>query len=300
MSQHLGELVALMTATFWAFSSLFFARASEQVGSQAVNRTRLLLATGFLSLAHRLLEGSFFPNPIGFERWGWLALSAIFGLVLGDGLLFYAYTQIGPRRAMLLMAAVPVISTFLAWVFLGETLRAIEILAIAITITGISWVIMERQPAGITSQQPRSFATGVLCGLGAAVGQALGLILSKQGMVGGFPALSASLIRVTTAAGIIWILATLQHQAGTTIKALRKPESRNPILAGTIFGPVLGMTLSLVAVQTSEVGIASTLMALSPVLLLPLTYWQFHERVTLRAVMGTVTAMCGVAILFLM
>ncbi|MBN1920926.1 MAG: DMT family transporter [Anaerolineae bacterium] len=260
MSQHLGELVALITATLWAFSSLFFTRASHQVGSQAVNRVRLLLATIFLSLAHRLLQGTFFPVAIDAQRWGWLTLSAIIGLVLGDGLLFYTYTLIGPRLAMLLMAAVPVISTLVAWVFLGETLQGIEMLAIAITVTGIGWVVMERQPSHDLPQQPRRFATGILCGLGAAAGQAFGLILSKQGMFGGFPALSASLIRVTTAAAIIWLLAIAQRQAGATLSTLRKPDSRNPILVGTIFGPVMGMTLSLVAVQASEVGIASTLM----------------------------------------
>lgn len=300
MSQHLGELVALFTATLWAFSSLFFTRASRQVGSQAVNRARLLLATAFLSLAHLLLQGTLFPTAVGAQRWGWLTLSAIIGLVLGDGLLFYTYTLIGPRLAMLLMAAVPVISTLFAWVFLGEMLQGIEILAIAITVTGIGWVVMERQPASDLPEQPRKFATGILCGLGAAAGQALGLILSKQGMFGGFPALSASLIRVTTAAAIIWILAIFQRQASSTLNALRESGSRTPILAGTILGPVLGMTSSLVAVQTSEVGIASTLMALSPVLLLPLTYWQFHERITPRAVLGTLSAMCGVAMLFLL
>ncbi len=299
MSPHFGEFAALMTATLWTLTSLVFTIASKRVGSQVVNRVRLLLATGFLSLAHRTVEGQFFPLDAGLERWGWLTLSALFGLVIGDGLLFYSYTQIGPRLATLLMATVPVISTLLAWIFLNEMLHTAELLAIAVTVAGIGWVVLERQTLVPDRERQRVSAMGVLCGLGAATGQALGLILSKRGMVGDFPALSASLIRVTMAASLIWIVAVLQRKAGITLKALQDPQSRNPILAGTVGGPVLGMTLSLVAVQASEVGIASTLMALSPVLLLPLARWQLQEQITLRAVMGTLVAMVGVAVLFL-
>ena len=81
---------------------------------------------------------------------------------------------------------------------------------------------------------------------------------------------------------------------------MRDSQTRNPILLGTIFGPSLGMTLSLVAVQLSEVGIASTLMALSPVMMLPIAHWQLQERITARAVVGTLAAMCGVGMLFLL
>lgn len=305
MIPRLGEFVALLTALLWAFTSIFFALASQRAGSQVVNRARLLLATGFLSLAHRLLQGQFFPTALGLDRWGWLTLSAVTGLVLGDGLLFYAFTQIGPRLSMLLMATVPVISTFLAWIFLGEVLHAPQLLAIAITVTGVAWVVLERQsptPAAspLPRARPRAFTVGVLCGLGAAIGQALGLILSKEGMNGGFPALSASLIRVTTATVIIWIVAAFQGEAGATLKALGNAPSRNLILGGTLFGPVFGMTLSLVAVQASAVGIASALMALSPVLLLPLARWQFQERISARAALGTLAALGGGAMIFLL
>lgn len=300
MNSHLGELVALITAVLWTFTSLFFARASQHIGSQAVNRLRLLLATGCLSLTHFLLEGTFFPVHATPERWGWLALSAIIGLALGDGLLFYAYTLIGPRLAMVLMATVPVMSVLLAWLFLGETLNTTELLAIFITVIGVGWVVLEQQPAEDPDTQRRASVPGLLCGLGAAAGQAIGLILSKRGMTGDFPALSASLIRVTVASLSVWIIALPRREVGSTLRALRDPQTRNPILLGTIFGPSLGMTLSLVAVQLSEVGIASTLMALSPVMMLPIAHWQLQEHITARAVIGTLAAMCGVGMLFLL
>jgi drug/metabolite transporter (DMT)-like permease len=126
----------------------------------------------------------------------------------------------------------------------------------------------------------------------------LGLILSKWGMIGDFPALSASLMRLTTASAVIWLWALIQGQLRPTVEGLRIRRTRWAIVVGTVTGPFIGMTLSLAAVQLAPVGIASTLMSLSPVILLPLAHWIFKERITQRAIAGTVVAMVGVAMIF--
>jgi drug/metabolite transporter (DMT)-like permease len=63
-------------------------------------------------------------------------------------------------------------------------------------------------------------------------------------------------------------------------------------------GPFLGVWLSLIAIQRTEVGVASTLMGLSPIFLLPIGYLVFSERFGWRAVSGTMIAMVGVWLLF--
>jgi drug/metabolite transporter (DMT)-like permease len=117
-------------------------------------------------------------------------------------------------------------------------------------------------------------------------------------MSGDFPALSASLMRLTTASVVIWLWALIQGQVGPTVEGLRNKRARWAIVGGTLTGPFMGMTFSLVAVQFTHVGIASTLMALSPVFLLPLSRWIFKERISQRAIVGTVVAMVGVAMIF--
>jgi drug/metabolite transporter (DMT)-like permease len=275
-----------------------FTIASKQVGSQLVNRVRLLLAAFFLAITHLLWQGQVLPIHAEPSRWGWLGLSAISGLVVGDGLLFQAFILIGTRLSMLLMTLVPVIGTLLAWVFLGETLSLLEISAIIVTVGSVAWVVSERGNSNLGGSNPRNYALGVLCGVGSAFGQALGLILSKRGMGGDFPALSASLIRLTTASVVIWLWALIHGQLRPTIEGLRIRQARRAIVGGTLVGPFIGMTFSLVAVQLTQVGIASTLMALSPVILLPLAHWIFKERITQRAIVGTVVAMVGVAMIF--
>lgn len=298
MQTYLGEIAALTTAVCWAFTSLLFTIASKQVGSQLVNRVRLPLAALFLAVTHLLWQGQVLPIHAEPSRWGWLGLSAIIGLVVGDAMLFQAFVLIGTRLAMLLMTLAPVIGALLAWVFLGETLSLLEIAAIVVTVGSVAWVVSEQRNSNTVDGNPRSYAIGVLCGIGGASGQALGLILSKRGMSGDFPALSASLIRLTTASVVIWLWALIQGQLRPTIEGLRIRRARWAIVGGTLMGPFIGMTFSLAAVQLTQVGIASTLMALSPVILLPLARWIFKERITQRAIVGTMVALVGVAMIF--
>lgn len=311
METYLGETAGLITALFWAFTSIFFTLAGREVGSRTVNRIRLLMAVPLLALIHLFTQGALIPLNASTTRWGWLAVSALAGLVIGDGLLFYAFTQIGARLSMLLMALNPIIGALLAWGFLGERLRPVELAGIALSVTGVAWVVMERRrpprarsvlAKGATQAidpLDRTYLLGVLCGLGAATGQAVGLVLSKQGMRGGFPSLSASLMRVMVATVATWIGAAVRRDARTSFRALRDRRTLSFVVGGTLVGPVFGMTLSLVAVKFSQVGIASTLMALSPVLMLPLSHWIFGERITWRAAVGTLIAMAGVALLFM-
>ena len=298
MQTYLGEIAALATAVCWAATSLSFTIAGKQVGSQLVNRVRLPLAAFFLTITHLLWQGQALPIHAEPSRWGWLGLSAISGLVVGDALLLQAFVLIGTRLSMLLMTLVPVIGALLAWVFLGETLSLLEIGAIIVTVSSVAWVVSEQGNSNSVDGNPRSYVIGVLCGIGGAFGQALGLILSKRGMAGSFPALSASLMRLLVASAVIWLWALMKGQLRPTIEGLRIRSARWAILGGTVAGPFIGMTLSLAAVQLAPVAIASTLMALAPVILLPLAHWIFKERITQRAIVGTAVAMVGVAMIF--
>ena len=298
MQVYLGEIAALTTAVCWAATSLFFTIAGKQVGSQLVNRVRLPLAAFFLAITHLLWQGEVLPIHAEPSRWGWLGLSAISGLVLGDAMLFHAFVLIGVRLSMLVMTLAPVIGALLAWVFLGETLSLLEIGAVIVTVSSVAWVVSEQRNSNSVGSNSRSHVIGVLCGIGGAFGQALGLILSKRGMAGDFPALSASLMRLTMASVVIWLWALMQGQFCPTIEGLRIRRARWAIVGGTVAGPFIGVTLSLAAVQLTHVGIASTLMSLSPVFLLPMSHWIFKQSITPRAVVGTVAALVGVAMIF--
>jgi drug/metabolite transporter (DMT)-like permease len=296
----IGEIAALGTALFWSLTSIQFTQAGRRIGSGRTNRIRLVLAVAYLLLAHLLLYGELWPTQAEPFRWGWLGVSGVMGLVLGDASLFQSFITIGPRRGMLMMTLAPVISTLVAWGWLGETLHPVEIGAILLTVGGIAWVVSEREQGQQNSvESGRQYGWGVLFGLGGATGQALGLVLAKQGLVGGFPSLSATLIRMLVATGALWLVTLVRGQAGETWRALKDGKALKSVMGGSLTGPFLGVWLSMVAVQRAHVGIASTLMALSPIMLIPLTHWIYGERISPRSIAGTVVALAGAAIIFM-
>ena len=247
---------------------------------------------------HLLIYGDLIPLDAEPFRWWWLGLSGCIGLVIGDSLLLQAFALIGTRITMLLLSLVPIFSSLLAWIFLNEVLNNFEIVAIIITIGGISWVVSEKNNSSAKLSQ-RMYIIGLLLGIGGAVGQAVGLVIAKKGIVGNFPALSANLIRIISATLLIWLFAVIRGTSISSIKCFRIKFAIYPIFGGSVFGPFLGVWLSLVAIKFASIGIASTLMALPPIFLIPLTHWIFKERISLRAVIGTVIAVAGVAIIFL-
>jgi len=302
VSLPIGELAGLTTSICWSFTSIFFTLSGRQVGSAVVNRTRLVLAFVMVSSLHLITQGELLPLHADPERWGWMAASGVIGFVIGDACLFQAFVMIGPRLSMLLMALNPVMGAVLAWALLSETLAAGEMVGIALAIAGVAWVVTDRRNGrdGLPDASLRYYVIGVLFGLGGALGQASGLIASKKGLEGDFSALSGNLMRLTVATLVIWALAAANGQMRPTAHKLREhPRAIRFILGGAVAGPFLGVWLSLIAVQNAPVGVASTLMSLTPVFLLPLGWLFFKERIPRRAVVGTALAVAGTAILFL-
>ncbi|HEX9837885.1 MAG TPA: DMT family transporter, partial [Anaerolineales bacterium] len=204
----------------------------------------------------------------------------------------------GPRLGTLLLSLAPIFGSIIAWIFFGEILTALQIAGILVSLTGIAWVVMaHKEPPNMPHGHTRR---GVLFGVLAGLGQAVGLVLSKQGMFGDFSPFQANAIRMLAAVIFIWIWAAFDGKAGTTFSALReKPQVIRLLALGAFTGPVFGVSASLLAVQHAAIGVASTLMALSPVIILPISFFVFKEKIGWPAIFGTTLAIAGVAILFL-
>jgi drug/metabolite transporter (DMT)-like permease len=295
----LGELASLATAFLWTGSATFFALAGRRMGSAVLNRTRLILAVLFLLVTHTLLLGTPLPLDASVDRWMWLGLSGIIGLAIGDAMLFQCYVLIGPRLGLLMLSTAPLISTLLAWALLGEQLLPIEWFAVLLTIAGIAWVVLRGSGPLLNPRQPH-YVQGIVLGVGAAACQAAGLTLSKLGLGGDFPALSGVVIRMLAASVALWGWTLLRGRIGETFtRWAQDPGALVPAAAGSIVGPFLGVWMSLIGVQLARVGVASTIMALPPVFSLPVAHFIFKEDINWQAWVGTLVAMAGIALLFL-
>jgi drug/metabolite transporter (DMT)-like permease len=299
---YLGELTSLIASLMFALSPTFFTLGAQGVGSMTVNRTRLLLAVIFLLIAHSIVMGIPLPFSAAIWRWLWLAASGVVSLGIGNSAAYQAFLLIGTRLTVLIFNSAPIFSVLFGWIFLGEELSGWQLVGILITMGGIFWVVAERRvdDNGEKLEDGKRFGLGILLALMGAVGHSLGLLASKIGLAGDFSVISGQIIRMLSGAIFIWVITVIQGEVRLTFRKLgESPLAFRQILIGTVAGPFIGVWFSLMSIQLIDLGVASTLQSLSPIYLLPIGYIVFKERIRWRAVIGTVLALIGVAVLFL-
>ncbi len=293
----IGEMAALGTAMCWTASGLCFEAAGKRIGSLSVNLIRLLQAAVFLSLYTGIMRGRWWPSDATPEIWFWLGLSGFLGFTLGDLCLFRAYVVLGARMSMLVMSMVPPIAALTSWIWLGERLAMIHWAAMGLTLLGIAWVILEK-PVDPDGRPVRLNVRGLLLALGGAAGQAFGLVISKYGM-GDYDPFAATHIRVLMGIVGFVVIYTAINWWPKMFAALTHTPGIGFTTLGALCGPFLGVSLSLLAIQHTNTGVAATLMALVPVIVLPVTMITHRQQLTLRAMFGALMAVIGSAVLFL-
>ncbi len=328
-ASRIGEFAALGTAFCWTITALSFESAGKRVGSLSVNLIRLWIAALFLAAYSFITRGRLLPLDAGPDAWLWLTLSGLVGFVLGDLLLFRAFILIGARISMLVFSSAPPMTALIGMIVLGERLSLMQWCGMMITVAGIVLVVTKRPqaeestvldaaggagPVPFAEAAPgnraavarrsapsagRRMLAGVLLALGGAFGQAFGLVLSRLG-VGDYDPFAATQIRgFAGIAGFSLIFFVLRRWPNVW-DALRNGQAMRRITTGAFFGPFLGVSLSLLAVQYTTTGVASTIIALVPVLIIGPSVFLLRERVTLREGAGAALAVTGVAVLFLL
>jgi drug/metabolite transporter (DMT)-like permease len=300
-----GQLAALGAAGLWAFTALSIEQAARRIGSLTVNLIRLVLAFGFLCLASWISRGVPLPVDASRHAWIWLAVSGLAGFVFGDLCLYRAYLVIGPRLSTLMMSLVPLLTTIIGWIVLGEVLTRRDMLGMSLTVGGIAWAVLDRGRSAASAAQPdvQDIQTGVplrglALGFGGALGQASGLILSKIG-IGSYDAFAATQIRVLAGIAGYSLLFFVLRWWPNVRAGLRDRRALGFAALGAFFGPFIAVSLSLVAIRSTLSGVAASIMALTPVLIIPLVVLLRRERVGAGGVLGALVAVTGVCLLFL-
>ena len=302
MEQYYGEIAGVATAVCWTATSMFFEAAGKRIGSLSVNLIRLFIAFALLGTVNWISRGLFLPMDASMHNLLWLALSGIIGFTIGDLLLFQAFVVVGARISMLVMALSPPIAAIGGWLILGETMDVTAILGMAITLTGIMMVVLNRPVKTVNGKKARlkdwfTNPMGLLLAFGGATGQAIGLVLSKKGMAD-YDVVASTHIRVMAGAVGFMIVFFFMRRWHKVFAALKNGKGMLFTSGGAFFGPFLGVTLSLVAVRFTSAGIAQTLMSLTPVIIILPSVLIFKEKVTLREVIGAFVAVGGVAFFF--
>ncbi len=303
--QTLGQLAALGTAFCWAITSTSFEAAGRRVGSLQVNLTRMVVAFVIFSVYSLAITGGLLPLHADRHVWIWLSLSGLVGFVFGDLFLFQAFVDVGARRAMLVYSSVPPITALLGWLILGETLTGTQVSGMTITVAGIITVVAARpvSPSPRPSAVPRSrpdghYLRGIWFAVLGSLGQALGLVLSRYGAPT-FDAFAATQIRILSGLLGFIVVFTVTRRWQRIAVTFRDGAAMRLITRGAFFGPFLGVSLGLFAAQRAGTGIAATLIATVPVILMVTAITVHRERVGLQETFGILMAVAGVAMLFL-
>jgi len=299
-----GELLSIIVAMTWTVTALCAEVASRRMGQLQMNVLRMGASLIILALILWLATGTPLPQGMPLNAVLWLLASGAVGYVFGDYCLFSSYIVMGSRKGQLFMTLAPLFSALAAWVLLGETLGLQAIAGIVVTIAGIGVVVHKEDKNDETGTSLTSIPLrGILLGIGAGMGQGVGIVLSKVGMglceQTTILPMAATMVRAV--AGLIGfgIAYVLKGDRQRMREGLRDTTTMTAATGAIITGPVIGVSLSLLAVQLAPAGIASTLMALTPVFILWPSRWLFHQKITTREVVGSIIAVAGVALFFL-
>jgi drug/metabolite transporter (DMT)-like permease len=297
IAEHYGEFAALLVAFFWSITALAFESASRKVGSLPVNIIRLVIGLFFLSILTFVTRGLFLPTDASAHNWIWLSVSGFIGFVIGDFFLLKSFTIIGSWFAMLIMTLAPPMAAIFGWIILNEHLSYLAIAGIALTMAGITIAMFRRdkQNRKITTSKP---VLGLLYAFGGALGQALGIVFSKFGMKDYSPFAATQIRIIMGIAGLILII-TILGKWKSVFSALTELKAMSHITLGAFFGPFLGVSFSLIAIRHTSTGVASTIMALVPIFIIPPSIWLFKHKITTREIIGTIVSLAGVFLFFL-
>ncbi len=313
-NEMLYEMAALAAALLWCLSALAWSFAGRRVGSVPVAVIRIVLAAVLLCATHWIVRGQPWPTRVDDENLWVLVASGIMGACVGDLFYFRTLALVGPRIGSLLLSLSPILTALLERLSPNAApLGLADAAGIVMTVAGVAWVVLERQqPAGAWAATPRAFRLGIILGLISSVCTAGGFVLSRMGMaagprvfssgpdLAGVDSFSATVIRVAAAAGVSVLLLPALRSTRGTLAALRNRRAMGIILAGTLVGPTVGIWMSMVAFRgISTAGVAATLINTSPILIIPILYFAFGHKPTLRTLAGTLLAVAGVAVLML-
>ena len=303
-----GVLLALLTTLSWSICIFPFTEAAKRLGVITLNLYRLLLAWVIVSILLMLITGMSFidlfiiPLP---ENFIWFGLSGIIGFSLGDYFGFSSFTKLGPKLASVYTTLAPGVALFFAYFILNERINVFGVIGIAFTIFGVIWLTLSKNDK--VSAQERGFVRdkkGILFAVLSAVCQGLGLVLSKYAMSfksSNFElhALHANWMRLMIAFAAAFLFSAFANKLPQVSKPIFTNQNKGLkyLFWGTLFGPVLGVSLCMYTINIIPVAEAQTIFALLPVIILPMNLFFYKEKITITSIIACLISILGVAIL---
>ncbi|HBB26651.1 MAG TPA: hypothetical protein DCZ59_10330 [Bacteroidetes bacterium] len=301
----LGLLAASGTLLSWSIGTLAFLKASRLMDPGLLNRARLGVAVVVTLIIASTMSGLWPWDLLGTtsaESWLWLGLSGFIGLTIGDLFGFTSLRILGARRQSVIGTTAPAASAVVALAMLGETLSWSDVIGIMLSIAGVMYAMntsQERQE--VHNEGFGSYSLGVLLAIGGAICQGAGLVLAKKGMTGANASITpfhATFLRMIVGFCATYVVDVLRRAPHRPLKeAYAHPDARTAMFTGTIFGPIIGVTMSLVAARSLDVAVAQTIFSLVPFVVMAIMRLVYRQPIPARSIIGAVISVFGVVLL---
>lgn len=306
MNASSGIVAAFITLICWTVGTFSFTRASQLYHPGSVNRVRLLYACILLSFITCLVSGispaALFSKPLGMH-WIWLGISGIIGLSIGDHFAFCAYKIMGSSRTSLFNTFAPGAALVGGFLVLGEQINFIGLAGMALSVSGIIWFIQTNNKSKDTTVDRKHLAQGLFYATLGALCQGLGLVFAKKGLVldagyGKLIALHATWIRMFVATAGIYLAGVFRTDLLKEFREITFNKTiLRPVLIGTLFGPVIGVSMSLYAASVIEVSLAQTIFSLLPISVITMAFLLGKEKLEATSIIAALISVAGVFIL---
>jgi drug/metabolite transporter (DMT)-like permease len=285
----LGIFAALGSAASWAVGTLLFKGIGEEFSPMAMTFIKSCL--GLLLLAGALFFAGW--TPVRSLPLGWLSLSGLLGISLGDTFFFAALRRLPAHQLIILMLLAPVVTLFMAFCFLGERPAIICWLGIILVLGGVTLTFKGKIEV---DQQARQRGLGLLFGVLSVLSMAASIIIAKIGLQD-VSALEGTFLRLLFGFAGMLVVGLSRKEVKSWVAPLAQAGLGWRFLMAVIVVTFGGFWLSLAAIKQLDVSIANTLLATEPVFALPLAVIWLREQATGTAVIGAIVALCGAGIL---
>ena len=294
-----GEAAAAISALLWASAGIVIARIHPPISAGAINYGKNLVATICFVAMLWIVTGSPMPHGLDVNTALIFAASGFLGLTLCDTFLMRSLLDIGPQRMSTVLLCVPALATILA-VFppLAERPGWPVWLGIAVCISGILLAVRRHPERDL---DPVRFQRGIRNAFLAAIFQAAAILLARYGLHKvQAPILESAVIRIGAGTVGLIVLGGFMGRLGSWHRQLSRPKAAAMLFGASFVGTFLGiLTNQAGLLWATHAGVATTLNSLLPIYLLPLSAYYLKERFGARAILATLVAVAGVALMVL-
>jgi len=295
---------ALLTTLLFSFSAICGHRTSTRLGGVEANFWRIVAALFFLALWANTVGSGIAGKALPIFIWSGLA-----GIGLGDTAYFQALPRLGSRRTVLLTQCLTaVMAALIEWLWLGTRLSLAQAGCVTVILVGVAIALApeDRLRAGT-----RQWTVGVLASVVAALGGALGAVLSRKAYsvahaAGEHPDPGTTgyqrVIGGAAALALVFLLTKWRHarrhgddaQMKDSFSGRQKLGLWPWVLANSLAGQTIGVSCMQWALENTPTGIVTAIIATTPIVMLPLARAIEGEKITRHALGGGLVAVAGV------